>query len=69
MLRKSFELPPEAARAFLKDMRAFHKAEDQLAGDEIAATAVWRLKQHLPKGFRLRLADVKELFHLWKQQT
>lgn len=66
MLRKGFELPPEAAKTFVKDMRAFFKAKDQLKGDEIAAMAAWRLKQHLPRGTKLRLTDVKELFHAMK---
>lgn len=66
MLRKGFELPPEAAQTFVKDMRAFFKAKDHLQGDEIAAMAGWRLKQHLPQGTKLRLTDVKELFHAMK---
>jgi hypothetical protein len=68
MLRKGFELPPEAGREFVRDMRAFFKAKDQLKGDEIAAMAGWRLKQHLPRGTKLRLTDVKELFHAMKDQ-
>lgn len=49
MLRKGFELPPEAAQTFVNDMRAFFTAKDQLKGDEIAAMAGWRLKQRLPR--------------------
>ena len=59
---KQLELPPEAARAFVEDMRAFFAAKNQLEEDEIAAAAGWRLKQHLPKGTKLRLSDVKQLF-------
>src|SRR5690348_10566410 len=38
MLRKQLSIPPAAAKAFLRDLRAFHepKAKEQLAGDEIA---------------------------------
>lgn len=59
---KQLELPPEAALAFVEDMRAFLAAKNQLEEDEIAAAAGWRLKQHLPKGTKLRLSDVKALF-------
>jgi len=59
---KQLELPPEAAIAFVEDMRAFLAAKNQLEEDEIAAAAGWRLKQHLPKGTKLRLSDVKALF-------
>lgn len=62
MLRKELVIPPEAAKAFVKDMKAFFKAKGQLKQDEIAADAGWRLKQHLPRGAKLRLTDVKALF-------
>ena len=31
MLRRQLEIPPEAAKAFVRDMKAFFKAKDQLA--------------------------------------
>jgi hypothetical protein len=37
MLRKQLELPPEVAKAFARDMRAYFKAKDQNKRDEIAA--------------------------------
>ena len=46
MPRKPIELPPEVARAFVADMRAFHAAKDSLTKDEIAAKQLWLLKQH-----------------------
>ena len=49
MLRKELVIPPEAAQAFVRDMRAFFKASGQLMQDEIAAKQVWLLKQHLPR--------------------
>lgn len=61
MLRKQLEVPPEAAKAFVRDMKAFFKASGHEA-DEIAAEAGWRLKQHLPRGTQLRISDVTELF-------
>lgn len=61
-MSKPIELPPQVAKAFVRDMRKFFKAKSQLEGDEIAAGTSWMLKQHLPRGTRLRLTDVKELF-------
>jgi hypothetical protein len=69
MLRKPIELPPAVARAFVKDMPAFFKAKDQLKQDEIAARTGWLLKQHLPRGTKLRLTDVKELFHAMRDHA
>lgn len=69
MLRKQLEIPPEAAKEFVKDMRAFHRAKNQLKGDEIAANAGWKLERHLPKGTRLRLSAVKDLFHQMKDHA
>jgi hypothetical protein len=62
MSRKELAIPPEAAKAFVRDMRAFFRAKGQLMQDEIAAKQVWLLKQHLPRGTKLRTSDVKELF-------
>ena len=60
-MRKPLEIPPQAAKAFVRDMKAFFKASGQLVQDEIAAKQVWLLKQHLPRGTKLRISDVKEL--------
>jgi hypothetical protein len=67
-MRKPIELPPEAAKAFVRDMKAFFKASGHEA-DEIAAEAGWRLKQHLRRGTRLRISDVKELFLQMRDQA
>ena len=69
MLRKQLETPPEAAKAFVRDMKAFFKASGQLMQDEIAAKQAWLLKQHLPRGTKLRTSDVKELFLQMKDQV
>lgn len=61
MLRKPIELPPRVAKAFVRDMKAFFKAKGHEA-DEIAARQCWALEPHLPRGAKLRLTDVKELF-------
>jgi hypothetical protein len=49
-------------QAFVRDRKAFFRAKGQLMQDEIAAKQVWLLKQHLPRGTKLRTSDVKELF-------
>ena len=58
LLRKPLEIPPEAAKAFVKK---FFKAKGHEA-DEIAAKQAWLLKNHLPRGAKPRISDVKELF-------
>ena len=50
-------------------MRAFFKAKHQLKQDEIAARTGWMLKEHLPRGTKLRLTDVKELFLQMRDHT
>ena len=69
MLRKQIEIPPEAAQAFVRDMKAFFKAKGQFMQDEIAAKQLWLLKEHLPRGAKLRTSDVKELFLQMKDQV
>jgi len=41
MPRKLPELPPEVAKAFVRDMRAFHAAKNSLKKHEIAAKQLW----------------------------
>jgi len=65
---KHIELPPKVAKAFVKDMRAFFKARNQLKQDEIAARqlhALWAFQSRRDK--KLRLADVKEMF--WQMKN
>jgi hypothetical protein len=64
MPSKHIELPPRVAQAFVRDMCAFFKAKNQLKQDEIASRqlhALWAFQR--PREKKLRLADVKELFH------
>jgi hypothetical protein len=60
MFRKQLEIPPEAAEAFVRDMKAFFRKSGHEA-DEIAGKQAWLLKEHLP-GAKLRITEVKELF-------
>jgi hypothetical protein len=63
MPSKPIELPPRVAKDFVRDMRAFFKAKDQLKRDEIASRqlhALWAFQG--PREKKLRLADVKQMF-------
>lgn len=60
------EIPPEVARQFAVDMKAFHAEYDAIKRDEIAANSWHLLMQHIPKGAKLRLVDVIELFELMR---
>ena len=62
-------MPPEVAQAFVRDMKAFFKAKGQLMQDQIAAKQAWLLKEHLPRGTKLRITDVKELFLQMKDKV
>ena len=62
-------VPPEAAKAFVRDMRAFFEAKGQIMQDEIAAKQAWLLREHLPRGTKLRISDVKELFLRMKDRA
>jgi hypothetical protein len=63
MPNKPIELPPKVRQAFVRDVRAFFKAKNQLKQDEIASRqlhALWAFQR--PREKKLRLADVKEMF-------
>jgi hypothetical protein len=61
--RKPQELPPEVARRFFEDMRAFHRERNAIKRDEIAARQLHALAGYLrPSDRKLRLSDLKELF-------
>lgn len=66
IIRRPIEIPPEVARQFAEKMRLFHAAHDPLRRDEIAADTRHILLQHMPKGAKLRLVDVIELFRLMR---
>jgi hypothetical protein len=70
MHRKAIEIPPAAARAFVEDLRAFHKAKTGLEKDEIAARQLHELQKHQRPGEKkLRLVDVHELFLAMKDDA
>jgi hypothetical protein len=69
MPRKQLEVPPAAARAFVKDMRAFHAAATGFERDEIAARQLHMLREHLGPRDKLQLMDVHELFEAMKDHA
>jgi hypothetical protein len=63
MLTKPIELPPEVAKAFVKDMRAFHAEPNAIKQDEIAARQLQALREYAsPRQRKLRIHDVREMF-------
>jgi hypothetical protein len=60
--RKPLDIPPASARQFVADMQAYFAEDDVHRRGEIAVRARHRLLDHMPKGSKLRLSEVKELF-------
>ena len=70
MSAKPLDLPPAAARAFMKDMRAYFAEDDGTKRDAIAARQLHALKEFQgPREIKLRLSDVKRMFILMKNKT
>jgi hypothetical protein len=68
MLRKQLELPPEIAKAFVRDMRAYFKAKGQNKRDEIAARRRSALSEfQSPRDAKLRITDVVKMFREMKE--
>ena len=67
---KPLELPPEIARRFFEDLRAYHREKKPIKADEIAGRQLYALRQYQrPREKKLRLPDVKQLFELMKDQA
>jgi hypothetical protein len=70
VIRKPLDLPPDVARAFVKDMKAFFAEENGYKQDEIALRQLHALKEFQgPREKALRLSDVKEMFAQMKDQA
>jgi hypothetical protein len=68
--RKPIDLPPDVARAFVDDMRAYFAEENPIKRDGIAVRQLRALREHQgPREKKLRLSDVKELFSQMKDHT
>ena len=61
---KPIELPSAVARAFARDMRAYHSEKSAIKADGIAARQLHALKEHYSG--KLKLHDVKAMFHALK---
>jgi hypothetical protein len=69
MPRKPIEPPPDIARDFVRDMRAFHAEKSPLKRDEIAARQTHVLRQYQGRQERpIKLHEVKELFLAMKDE-
>ena len=64
--QKQIEISPETARQFRAEMRAYYAEQDTIRRDEIAARVRHMLLEDMPKGSKLRLTEVIELFELMR---
>lgn len=70
MPRKPIELPPEVARRFVRDMRAYFAEKDGIKADAIAARQIHILRQYQGQHERpIKLHQVKEMFHAMKDHA
>jgi hypothetical protein len=66
--RAPIELPPEIARGYFEDLRAYHREKNPIKADEIAARQLHALHQYQrPREKKLRLSDVQDLFQKMKK--
>lgn len=69
-IAKQLELPPEVAKAFVRDMQAFFKAKGQNERDEIAARQRFALSEFQgPRDKKLRVTDVIKIFQALKDEA
>jgi hypothetical protein len=69
MSRKPLELPLAVARAFVRDMHAFHAEKSPLKRDEIASRQIHVLRQYQGKSERpIKLHQVKQMFEEMKDE-
>ena len=60
---KPMELPPDVARRFFKDLRAFLAEKNTIKADAIAVRQLQVLREYQgPREKKLRLSDVKQMF-------
>jgi hypothetical protein len=68
MSSKPLDLPMEVAKAFIKDMRAFHA--ESIRRDEIAARQLHALRSYQnPLHRKLRLSDIARMFVQMKEHA
>jgi hypothetical protein len=70
MPRKPLDLPIEIAKAFVRDMRAFHAEKSPLKRDEIPSRQIHVLRQFQGKHERpINLHQVKQMFEEMRDQA
>ena len=68
--RKKSNLPPDVARAFVKDMRAYFGEKHPIRRDEIARRQLAALRDYYPSSVReLLLPDIYEMFEKIKDEA
>jgi probable addiction module antidote protein len=68
--RKRADLPPDVARAFVKDMREYFREKHPIRRDEIARRQLVALQDYNPSSAReLLLPDIYEMFEKIKDQA
>ena len=68
--RKPLDLPPDVARAFVDDMRAYFDEENPIKREGIAVRQLRALREHQgPREKKLRLSDVKAMFLHMRNHT
>ena len=68
--RKKSNLPPDVARAFVKDMRAYFGERHPIRRDEIARRQLAALRDYYPSSVReLLLPDIYEMFEKIKDEA
>ena len=68
--RKRSDLPPDVARAFVKDMREYFREKHPIRRDEIARRQLAALQDYNPSSVReLLLPDIYEMFEKIKDQA
>lgn len=68
MAKKTITIPPEAGRDLLRSMERYFAEENVAKKGEIAVLARLDLLGHMPKGSKLRLTEVIELFYKMREE-
>ena len=70
MPSKPIDLPLEIAKAFVRDMRAYHAEKGAIRRDEIAIRQLTILNEYLGRRQRpLRVTDIKDMFEEMKDHA
>lgn len=68
--RKPLELPPEVAKAFFSDVRAYFAESDKHRRDRIAVYQLRALQQYQgPLEKKLQLSDIRHMLEQMKDQA